>query len=458
MVNEPGSDGLQPLLAEVSISTHNEEASVNNTHNEEASIDTVLDRVGGLGRYQIRILVLSSIVHGVMGMIHMSFLFVGRPPKASCSAEAVGSCKDDGSQSFCHWSPSNSLDTYAAEFQMVCSQDYLQALITTIYFAGYGVGSLMIGQLSDKHGRKCVTIITLVGLTAVQIITAFAPNYQVLACLKFALGFLYGGVVGAQYTWVVEFMTPNHRALVVAVLFACWGLLNCLNSLFAYLVDSYYAGGGTLGFQNSWRALSVVIALPTLMSIPCCFFVDESPRYFLARQQPGAAMAVLRKIAAENRHTMPDCVLHAPPPSASQADVRDLLSRQQLYGRPVWLVTVCGSWMWFVIVAVYYGAGIFLADLPGSIYVNVMIMNLIQVPIYAASSPIGAKLGHKAGIWWSMFFCGLFSLVFAMGCSSDHPLPGISVLAYVSYSFVTLAFSFVYTYSAELFPTDVRAV
>jgi hypothetical protein len=61
------------------------------------------------------------------------------------------------------------------------------------------------------------------------------------------------------------------------------------------------------------------------------------------------------------------------------------------------------------------------------------------------------------GIWWAMLFCGVASLVFAVGGSGDHAHPALSALAYVMYSFVTLAFSFVYTYSAELFPTDVRA-
>jgi MFS family permease len=343
---------------------------------EELSIDTVLDRVGGLGRYQIRILVLSSVVHGVMGMIHMAFLLTGRSPKAVCSSEAAGSCKDNGAN--CHWTPINTIDSYAAEFEMVCAQEYLRPLMTTIYFAGYAIGALVLGQLSDKYGRKPVTILALVGLAATQISTAFSPSLEVLAFLKILLGFQYGGLAGCQYTWVVEFMTPQHRALVVAVFFATWAVLVCLNSWFAYLVDSYYAGGGTIGFQNSWRALSVLLALPTIATLPSNFFIAESPRYFLAHNQPDKAMAVLRQIAAANRCEMPDCALRPPPAVATQADISDLLSRQKLYGRPVWLVTAGGSWIWFVIVCVYYGASIFLADLPGNIYINIVLSNLIQ--------------------------------------------------------------------------------
>ena len=44
--------------------------------------------------------------------------------------------------------------TVSTEFELVCDRDFYIKLSTSLYYAGYAVGAIVFGNMSDLKGRK----------------------------------------------------------------------------------------------------------------------------------------------------------------------------------------------------------------------------------------------------------------------------------------------------------------
>jgi predicted MFS family arabinose efflux permease len=194
-----------------------------------SQVDVLLQELGGFGRYQYFVLVVGSIIHGLAAMQSMAFLFTGRTPTVVC-ATSVGGCRDDGSSAGCSWMPNYTLNSYVAEFGLVCGRQYLASLLTTGYFAGYALGAFVGGQLCDLLGRKPISVAALLLTCVFQVGSGFVPSFQLLFAARVGLGITFGGVSNATYTWFVEFFEPQHRSIVVSAIFTSYAFFCSLNS------------------------------------------------------------------------------------------------------------------------------------------------------------------------------------------------------------------------------------
>jgi MFS family permease len=158
----------------------------------------------------------------------VAFLFTGRTPQVKCLQNATG-CLNDGDSIGCNWQPPYTLNSYDAEFGLVCERKYLASLLTTGYFAGYALGAFSSGQLADYYGRKPTSLWTLLLTFAFQIGSSFVPTYEWMFVTRFGLGVAFGGVTNVTFTWFIEFFTPSHRNVVVSVLFVTYAFFCALN-------------------------------------------------------------------------------------------------------------------------------------------------------------------------------------------------------------------------------------
>uniref|UniRef100_T1IXG2 Major facilitator superfamily (MFS) profile domain-containing protein n=1 Tax=Strigamia maritima TaxID=126957 RepID=T1IXG2_STRMM len=63
------------------------------------------------------------------------------------------------------------------DWNLVCDDQYKVSLATTMFFAGMTVGSIFVGPLCDRLGRKIVILSSLYAQLLVAVAIAFAPNY-----------------------------------------------------------------------------------------------------------------------------------------------------------------------------------------------------------------------------------------------------------------------------------------
>jgi putative MFS transporter len=70
------------------------------------------------------------------------------------------------------------------------------AFITSILFAGALVGTLFLGPLADKWGRRPVFILAASIIALFGIATSLAQNYKMILAIMFVIGFGVGGLTG----------------------------------------------------------------------------------------------------------------------------------------------------------------------------------------------------------------------------------------------------------------------
>lgn len=97
------------------------------------------------------------------------------------------------------------------------------ALLLTAYAATQFLFAPLIGNLSDKYGRRPVLLFSLLGFAVDYLFLALAPKYEWLF-----LGRIIAGITGASFTtaaaYIADVSTPETRAKNFGVIGAAFGL------------------------------------------------------------------------------------------------------------------------------------------------------------------------------------------------------------------------------------------
>merc|ERR1712096_547599 len=96
-------------------------------------------------------------------------------------SEDVSLCIDNSTTTSCvngyYFDDSVFPETVITEFELVCDQVYWDSLATSFYMAGVFIGSICIGYLSDRYGRKTVLIGSSILAVTCLFGSSFAHSY-----------------------------------------------------------------------------------------------------------------------------------------------------------------------------------------------------------------------------------------------------------------------------------------
>jgi putative MFS transporter len=171
------------------------------------------------------------------------------------------------------------------------------AFITSMLFIGAIFGTLLLGPLADKKGRKPVfllagTIISIFGLAV-----GFCTNYWSLLSMLFMVGFGVGGLT-VPFDILAECIPSHSRGKNLLIIEYFW----TIGVLFVVMIAYFCLGNGQDGHGN-WRLFVVISSLPCFVSVVIgCFFVPESPRWLCTVGRCEEALLVLRQAAKANGH------------------------------------------------------------------------------------------------------------------------------------------------------------
>lgn len=190
-----------------------------------------------------------------------------------------------------------SIDMYLSAFPRM-AQDFKASassiqLSLTAFLIGLAGGQLIIGQLSDRYGRRMPLIVgsaTCVGASALCVL---APSIQILICLRFVQGF--AGAAGVVIARAV--IADRARGRVAVQLFSTMNFTSVLAPIAAPML------GGVIVTYLGWRAVFAALAVMNLCTLlGVVLFVDESlPEQ---RRRPSGLKALASSICSvlSNRH------------------------------------------------------------------------------------------------------------------------------------------------------------
>jgi putative MFS transporter len=322
----------------------------------------------------------------------------------------------------------------------------MQGLVNSAALAGSLVGSLALGRLSDRIGRRTIFQYSILWYAAFTAMTALSWGPWSVMTFRFLAGLGLGGLLVVDPSMLAEYLPPQRRGRFLVFLDFWWpvGLLLATGLSYVFLGPTFDRFG-----DWSWRYLFLAAAFPAFLAFLVRRTLPESP-YFLARRgRSDEAAEVLSEIAGK---PVAAETIEAPPETTSS--IRDLIAGT-VRGR-----AISTALIWIALNVSYYGLFLwlpFVLQAEKSFHIDVYLLltlsALSQFPGYGAAIWLVERIGRKPTLATFLLLGGLSAYAFAVADSE-----GVYITALFFVGFFNLgAWGAVYPYTAELFPTRLRS-
>jgi MFS family permease len=195
---------------------------------------------------------------------------------------------------------------------------------------GMGIGSMLLGGLADKSGRKPTMLICLVVMAIGMYMAHQAHGVTELTTWRLITGLGIGGMLAATNAVTAESTNKASRSIAMALYVIGYPL--------GAVVGGFVAQGWLL-VAFDWRSVFLFGAIVTAALIPLvALLVPETPAFFAARRPVGAVDKINRSLKAFGKPGVTE--LPALSSSAPKPRVMDILSNPRL--RPVTLLLAFG--------------------------------------------------------------------------------------------------------------------
>ena len=151
---------------------------------------------------------------------------------------------------------------------------YQLGILLSAGLFGMAIGSISLGALADRLGRKRLVNICLVIITAGMFASAYSENQEQLLAFRFVTGIGIGGMLATLTTLVSEYSNESSRGLCIGFLQSGYPLGALLGGIVSvYLIDSF-----------GWRSLFIFGGSLSLIMLPFVFWkLPESLDFLLLR-------------------------------------------------------------------------------------------------------------------------------------------------------------------------------
>jgi MFS transporter, putative metabolite:H+ symporter len=320
----------------------------------------------------------------------------------------------------------------------------MQGLVNSAALAGSLCGSLVLGRLADRIGRRAIFQYAILWYAAFTAVTALAWGPWSVMTFRFLAGLGLGAMLVVDPSMLTEYLPPQRRGRLLVFLDFWWpvGLLVATGLSWIFI-------GHDIGGANSWRWLFLAASFPALLAFVVRRSLPESP-YFLVRQgRSREAAEVLTEITG--RPVEPG---ELTAPEEKHSSVRDLWA-ERLRSR-----TVTTALVWIALNISYYGLFLwlpFVLQAEKSFSINVYLLLALsaisQFPGYGAAIWLVERIGRKPTLAAFLVLGGISAYAFAVADSQ-----GVYVTALFFVGFFNLgAWGAVYPYTSETFPTRLRS-
>jgi len=430
--------------------------------------DAIENRVGH-GKFQLLYVAALCLAH-TFGPIHTySNMFasreqtwhrscVGSGPWELASNSTGGSCTNgpltspaDCAVPLDEWEADVPGRSIVGDFKLECERHGKIPLLGLLYFVGYAVGVLVSGSICDMIGRRWAYLLGYAVIGVGGFLAPLASSWTVYACARIMLGAGVASVGLSSYVWAMEFLSTSTRGIMSWLPSVAFSFGQILATPLAYFVPE-------------WRPYLVWCQLLSLLGVTYWCFLRESPQWLASVGRIEEAHEVLCTMARTN-----GCAEPPPPPddcdedgelgSVSTAstipDTSTGGSLRDLCDRRLRLRICIMCFNWFSLCFAFYGLSFFSPNQPFSIYTANVLSALVPMPFYVSAPMLvdAGWCGRKGAMVGSSFAGGVL-LMLSTWCRSQWL--SLTVF-YAANGALSLAFAVLYCWSAELFPTDIRA-
>ena len=320
-----------------------------------------------------------------------------------------------------------------------------------IGFAGQLVGAIGFGWLAERWGRRLSMLMTLLIFSLGALACAAATSYETLWSLRFVQGIGLGGEIPLMAAYLNEFARAENRgrfSLSVQVLFSIGLLLVAVVSV--YVVPHW-----------GWRWMFVIGAIPALVAIPMRSVLPESPRWLASQGRNDEADHALTRIedaATREGKLVPPLPSDLPEVAEARPHIIELF-------KGIYLRRTISVWfLWIGAYFVSYGITAWVPSLFRTVYHVGVEQSLMYGLIISGVGLCGTvvaiflidTIGRRPLLMLSLGACcvPLISFAFLPQLTAAWTL----AIATAGFFFLSLSLISLATYTAEIYPTHLRAL
>ncbi|XP_045588887.2 organic cation transporter protein isoform X1 [Procambarus clarkii] len=398
------------------------------------------------------------------------------------SGDALPDLPTNVSTTTCHhWNYDHSIykTTVVEEWDLVCDRRYLASMVQSTYMGGVLAGAIILSELSDKFGRRTVSLVSSLGLIVMGVGVTFTTHYISFILLRFFIAAFTSGIFLPNFVILMEVVGPEGRTIMGMMYQGFFSVGFSLLPAIAY-------------FVREWRYLQLCISVPSVLLLLYYWVLPESPRWLLVKGRPQETMKVLTKVAKVNGCSSPqqedvdalfqqinkedgEAVLsykkemdqlknlgHETAQSTTSTNILKkfvrffqsiitLLSTRNMRRRCLIIF-----FSWFVVSMVYYGLTFSGGNINASVYLLVFFSGAVEIPSYFLVCWTLKRFGRRLNLSVLFTICGAACLLILV-VPKDQVWVNLT-LATAGKFFNSAAFAVCYIYSAELVPTGVRNI
>jgi AAHS family 4-hydroxybenzoate transporter-like MFS transporter len=200
---------------------------------------------------------------------------------------------------------------------------------------GVATGSVLLGWIGDRIGRKPVVIGSALAIGILSLATIWASDVTSMTVIRFLLGVAFGPGMPNTYALVADTMPARNRFFCMTLLTAAASIGGLFGGLVAPPLSAW------MGWEGIFLVGSV---LPLTIAVLMFFMLPESPKVLAARGRLSEIPAVLASFRLKSVD-LPQCRASATANSTTPTELlRDGL----------WVVTACYVLGWICSGFAYY--------------------------------------------------------------------------------------------------------
>ncbi|XP_019728819.1 solute carrier family 22 member 6 [Hippocampus comes] len=336
--------------------------------------------------------------------------------------------------------------TIIAEWDLVCDLRSLKQMSQTVYMGGVLVGSLVLGSLADKFGRRFLLIISNLLMAVAGTGAAFSTSFPIFCLCRFGCGMALSGVGLNTFSLIVEWIPTRVRTGVGTLTGYCYTFGQLIQAAVAY-------------FIRDWRWLTLAAASPFYVFFIYSWWFHESSRWLVLSHNYDQAIKNLKSVAKINGRRKEGDKIDI---TMVQEAMKKEMSCSQgsytvldLFRTPTMRsMTICLCAVWLSTSFAYYGLAMDLQKFGVDFYLIQVIFGAVDIPAKVVITLTMSFIGRRPSQSGALILAGITILINLM-VPYEHQTLRTS-LAVVGKGCLAASFSCCYLYSGELFPTIIR--
>ncbi|KAM7012208.1 solute carrier family 22 member 23 [Tautogolabrus adspersus] len=292
---------------------------------------SVLPSLGGFGKHQKQLVVLTWIPALFIGFSQFSDYFLLAQPNGTCvqpllnqsnwttaslpvtvtgaapalqlTDNGTGEGYGDGIGLLCackEWRlelQTGLSQNVVTKWNLVCDSAWKVHIAKFSLLVGSIFGYLVMGVMADWFGRHPVLILSVLFMLVFGLSVAFSVNVTMFSTLRFFEGFCLAGLALSLYVLRIELCLPGWR-------FSMTMVASFLMVAGQLLMPGVAALCRNWPNRDDWQVLQIVIISPFVLMLPYVWIFPESLRWLLATQHYRRSKAMMLRIARKNQVDM----------------------------------------------------------------------------------------------------------------------------------------------------------